>query len=89
MLKKALRQGATPLTRHRIDLISRLVCALFQVRSVNLKKLAVGAHRSKGVVLGLGLPRGLDSVGVSVLAKAGQFQHPRASVPADQSMGVP
>ena len=40
MLKKALRQGATPLTRHRIDLISRLVCALIQVRSVNLKKLA-------------------------------------------------
>ena len=28
MLKKALRQGATPLTHHRIDLMSRLVCAL-------------------------------------------------------------
>lgn len=40
MLKKALRQGATPLTHHRIDLMSRLVCALIQVRSVNLKKLA-------------------------------------------------
>ena len=39
-LKKALTQGAIPLTRHRIDLISRLVCALIQVRSVNMKKLA-------------------------------------------------
>ncbi len=39
-LKKALRQGPVSLTRHRIDLISRLVCALIQVRSVNLKKLA-------------------------------------------------
>ena len=39
-LKKALTQGSVSLTRHRIDLISRLVCALIQVRSVNLKKLA-------------------------------------------------
>ena len=39
-LKKALTQGSVSLTRHRIDLISRLVCALIQVRSVNMKKLA-------------------------------------------------
>ena len=39
-LKKALTQGPVSLTRHRIDLISRLVCALIQVRSVNMKKLA-------------------------------------------------
>ena len=39
-LKKALMQGQVSLTRHRIDLISRLVCTLIQVRSVNLKKLA-------------------------------------------------
>lgn len=38
--QKALAQGPVCLTRHRIDLISRLVCALIQVRSVNLKKLA-------------------------------------------------
>ena len=39
-LKKALTQGRGSLTRHRIDLISSLVCALIQVRSVNLRKLA-------------------------------------------------
>ncbi len=39
-LKKALMQGPVPLTRHRIDLISSLVCGLIQVRSVHLKKLA-------------------------------------------------
>ena len=39
-IKKALTQGSVSLTRHRIDLISRLVCALIQVRSVNMKKLA-------------------------------------------------
>ena len=39
-LKKALTQGPVSLTRHRIDLISRLVCALIQVRSVNMRKLA-------------------------------------------------
>ena len=39
-LKKALMQGSVSLTRHRIDLISGLVCTLIQVRSVNLKKLA-------------------------------------------------
>ena len=39
-IKKALRQGPVGLTRHRVDLISRLVCALIQVRSVNMKKLA-------------------------------------------------
>ena len=39
-LKKALTQGPVSLTRHRIDLIRRLVCALIQVRSVNMKKLA-------------------------------------------------
>ena len=39
-LKKALTQGSVSLTRHRIDLISRLVCGLIQVRSVNMKKLA-------------------------------------------------
>lgn len=38
--QKALAQGPVSLTRHRIDLIRRLVCALIQVRSVNLKKLA-------------------------------------------------
>ena len=38
--KKALTQGLVLLTRHRIDLISRLVCALIQIRSVNMKKLA-------------------------------------------------
>ena len=40
-LKKALTQGPVSLTRHRIDLISRLVCALIQVRSVNMKKTRV------------------------------------------------
>ena len=39
-IKKALRQGSVGLTRHRVDLISRLVCALIHVRSVNMKKLA-------------------------------------------------
>ena len=39
-LKKALTQGQVSLTRHRIDLMNRLVCALIQVRSVNMKKLA-------------------------------------------------
>ena len=39
-LKKALTQGPVSLTRHSIDLISRLVCALIQVRSVNMRKLA-------------------------------------------------
>ena len=39
-LKKALTQGSVSLTRHRIDLISRLVCALIQVRLVNMRKLA-------------------------------------------------
>ena len=39
-IKKALMQGPVSLTRHRIDLISGLVCALMQVRSVNLRKLA-------------------------------------------------
>ena len=39
-IKKALMQGPVSLTRHRIDLISGLVCALVQVRSVNLRKLA-------------------------------------------------
>ena len=40
MLKKALMQGSVSLTRHRLDLISGLVCGLIQVRSVNLRKLA-------------------------------------------------
>ena len=40
MLKKALMQGSVSLTRHRIDLMSDLGCALIQVRSVNLRKLA-------------------------------------------------
>jgi hypothetical protein len=39
-LKQALKQAEVDLTDHRIDLISRLVCPLVQVRSVNLKKLA-------------------------------------------------
>ena len=39
-LTHALKQAEGDLTDHRIDLISRLVCALVQVRSVNLKKLA-------------------------------------------------
>ncbi len=39
-LKKALMQGSVSLTRHRLDLMSGLVCALMQVRSVNLRKLA-------------------------------------------------
>ena len=33
-------QGSVSLTRHRIDLLSSLVCALIQVRLVNLRKLA-------------------------------------------------
>ena len=41
-LTQALRQEPVLLTRHRIDLISRLVCALIEVRSVHLKKLACG-----------------------------------------------
>ncbi len=39
-LRKALKQADVTITDHRIDLISRLVCALIQIRSVNLKKLA-------------------------------------------------
>ena len=39
-LKKALMQGSVSLTRHRMDLISGLVCGLIQVRWVNLRKLA-------------------------------------------------
>ena len=39
-LKKALMQVDGVLTGHRMDLISSLVCALIQVRSVNLRKLA-------------------------------------------------
>ena len=39
-LKKALMQGPVSLTRPRIDRISGLVCALVQVRSVHLRKLA-------------------------------------------------
>ena len=39
-LKKALMQGTVSLTRHRIDLLSGLVCGLMQVRSVNLRKRA-------------------------------------------------
>ncbi len=39
-LKKTLMQGPVSLTRHRIDLISGLLCTLIQVRSVNLRKLA-------------------------------------------------
>jgi len=38
--KQAKKQADVNLTDHRIDLISRLVCALVQIRSVNLKKLA-------------------------------------------------
>ena len=41
MLKKALTQGPVSLTRHRIDLISRLVCALIQVRSVHYEETRV------------------------------------------------
>ena len=37
---QGLKQADVDLTNHRIDLISRLVCALVQVRSVNSKKLA-------------------------------------------------
>ena len=39
-LKKALTQVNVALTDHRIDLISRLVCALIQIHSVNMRKLA-------------------------------------------------
>ena len=39
-LKKALMQGTVSLTRHRIDLLSGLVCGLMQVRLVNLRKRA-------------------------------------------------
>ena len=36
-LKKALMQGSVSLTRHRMDLISGLVCALMQVRGQSEK----------------------------------------------------
>lgn len=39
-LKQALMPGSVSLTRHRIDLMSSLVCALIQVRSVHRRKLA-------------------------------------------------
>jgi hypothetical protein len=39
-LKKGLEQAALGLSRHRIDLLSKLLPALIQTRSVNLKKLA-------------------------------------------------
>ena len=39
-LKKYLRQAVLPLSTHRIDLLSKLVCALLVVRSVNLMKVA-------------------------------------------------
>lgn len=39
-LKKGLEQAALDLSRHRIDLLCKLLPALIQTRSVNLKKLA-------------------------------------------------
>ena len=39
-LKKHLAQAKVGLSDHRIDLVSRLVCALLQVRCVNLMKVA-------------------------------------------------
>tara|TARA_B110000263_G_C14965729_1_gene354708 strand:+ start:339 stop:563 length:225 start_codon:yes stop_codon:yes gene_type:complete len=39
-LKKGLEQAALGLSRHRIDLLCKLLHALIQTRSVNLKKLA-------------------------------------------------
>ena len=39
-LKKGLEQAALGLSRHRIDLLCKLLPALIQTRSVNLKKLA-------------------------------------------------
>ena len=36
-LKKALMQGSVSLTRHRMDLISGLVCALSKHRSIKRK----------------------------------------------------
>ena len=39
-MKQALQKITLSLTLHWLDLISRLVCALIQVHSVNLKKLA-------------------------------------------------
>ena len=39
-LKLAFSQQKIALSHHRIDLICRLVCALLQIRSVNLRKLA-------------------------------------------------
>lgn len=40
MLKRALRQGACSMTRYQADLLPRLLCALIQTRSVNLKRVA-------------------------------------------------
>ena len=39
-LKRALRQGACAMTRYQADLLPRLLCALIQTRSVNLKQVA-------------------------------------------------
>ncbi len=39
-LKKGLEQAGLGLSRHRIDLLCKLLPALIQTRSVNLKKLA-------------------------------------------------
>lgn len=38
--KQAFAQPQFGLSRHRVDLLSRLICALIQTRCVNLKKLA-------------------------------------------------
>ena len=142
-IKKALRQGSVGLTRHRVDLISRLVCALIHVRSVKMKKLAcslsgrakmdsqyrrlqrffsselspfgvysvdrlqvsspwpapsvghgsyplaVGSHRSECVVYRFSPPRRVYSLGISVVAKAGQLPYRGTKTHPDPGPGLP
>ena len=64
-LKKARMQGPVSLTRHRINLISGLVCTQIQVRSVNLKKLACslpGLAQIDSLAEGSGYPCKVDKV---------------------------
>ena len=131
-LKTTLGQAIFGLSRHRIDLLCKLLPALIQTRTVNLRTLAcalpalsndrqsvsppaaffqrwplpeciypthcrqtrrrgatdavglgsdalaVRPDRSESAVPGLGVSRGIDSVGLPVATPTGQLPYPRA-----------